>query len=91
MTVAIHIRHRNRLGILAAGAVADRRLKRAVAVPQQHAYDTIRAIAAADTLVGHKQIGMAVAIHIRYRNRIGILAAGVVGWRFQKNRAGIRV
>src|SRR5215469_8267689 len=85
MAVTIHIRQRDGESIDAARVIADRRLEGAVAVAQQHTYTAIRTTAA-ETLVGHKHVGMAVAVHIRHCNTTRT-TGGVVGLRLHKNRA----
>ena len=78
MAVAIYIRHRNGKGRRTAGVIADRWHKRAVAVAQQHTYNTVLVAISTGTFVSHDQVRMAVAIHIRHPNRTRARSPGVV-------------
>src|SRR5208282_1200383 len=70
--IAIHVANRDRRGPHSAGVVDYRRLKRAVAVAEEHAHSPGTAASATTDCarVRHQQIGNAIAIHVSDRHEV---------------------
>src|ERR1700722_18944560 len=96
MAVAVQVRDRDRKRLIRIRAVANRRLKRAVAIAQQHTHFA-KCIAPADatrrikylTLVRHGQIRTAVAVHVCDRDGSGVNPTRTVADRRLKGAVAI--
>ena len=73
--VSIEIDDAQGLSILSTGCILNCCLESSVTVAQQHANRARGAVRRVITAIGHKKIGMAVAVHIFDNYRTGIHTA----------------